>query len=333
MPDTYMVPDSSYLQDFFIHNERHFGNKPPMDVHLLIENMDLTSSDYQRSLQSMLDKVDLDPDVAMVDCWAGLYRTSPLVTQWPNYQRDMSQWTGGSAGSSLPRTAHCRIFFSLSWKAQTRAEQADRLISLIRGSNVDALAYHKVFTIQVGRFHEIKSAMLFTAVAAVASVYVVLHLFLPPHYALLATVTMMGTIAALFGYMAIVGSSFNMVTYCSVVMAIGFCVDYATHVCHFADHRMKPGTPWSTRMCCSVKACGYSVGHGCFTAFLGVCLMMFGGSPAFRVFGLNVIIITGCGGSLALFGMPSLMSLIPTCGSSTPSCDVVMIASSPTGHK
>jgi len=317
MPDTYMVPDSSYLQDFFIHNEKHFGNKPPMDVHLLIENMNLTSSEYNRSLQSMLDKVNLDPDVAMVDCWAGMYSTSPLVTQWPIYQRDMSHWTGGSAGSGLPRTAHCHIFFSLSWNAQTRAEQADRLITLIRESNVDALAYHKLFTIQVGRFHEINSAMLVTAVAAVASVYVVLHLFLPPLMAILATVTMMGTIAALFGYMAIVGSSFNMVTYCSVVMAIGFCVDYATHVCHFADHHMEPGTPWSTRMCCSVKACGYSVGHGCFTAFLGVCLMMFGGSAAFRVFCLNVIIITVCGGLLALFGMPSLISLIPDSGSST----------------
>merc|ERR1712137_348750 len=101
-----------------------------------------------------------------------------------------------------------------------------------------------------------------------------------------------GTVGALFGYMALADSAFNMVTFCSVVMAIGFCVDYATHVAHFADHHVEPGTPWSTRMKLSVQACGYDVGHGSFTAFLGVCLMLLGGSPAFRIFCLNVIIIT-----------------------------------------
>mmetsp|Transcript_561 Transcript_561/g.1953 ORF Transcript_561/g.1953 Transcript_561/m.1953 type:complete len:885 (-) Transcript_561:26-2680(-) len=331
MPDRYMVPDNSYLQDFFEQNEEHFGNAPPMDVQLAVESLDLGSAAYRAKLTAVMNAARQDPDVAMVDCWPDVVASSlpsdasraqavdavaNLVRgQGAMYRRDMRSWAGGDVGTGLPTVAKCHVFYFLSWDAKAKAAQADRLIRLLRGTSapfhsLDVTPYHKLFAIQVGRYHNIKGAMLFTAAMAVAAVYVTLNVFLPPHIAVIAIVSMLGTLGALFGYMAIAGSNFNMVTYCSVVMAIGFCVDYATHVAHFSDHHMKPGTPWSARMCKSIQTCGYDVGHGAFTAFLGVCLMMAGGSPAFRVFCLNVVVITVFGGLSALFGVPSLVSLL-----------------------
>merc|ERR1712186_169706 len=118
--------------------------------------------------------------------------------------------------------------------------------------------------------------------------------------------------------MAIVGSTFNIITYCSSLMAVGLCADYATHITHYSEFK----TPWSVRVRCAVQSVGYNVGHGCLTALLCACCLMWGAADAFRVFALNAMVVTVGGGLLTLFGMPATVSLISTLLQGDPSSRV-----------
>mmetsp|Transcript_120425 Transcript_120425/g.374986 ORF Transcript_120425/g.374986 Transcript_120425/m.374986 type:complete len:81 (-) Transcript_120425:50-292(-) len=50
--------------------------------------------------------------------------------------------------------------------------------------------------------------------------------------------------------------------------------------------------------------------QGCATAFLGVALLGFNGSEAFRIFTSMALVITGVGGLFALWGLPALLALL-----------------------
>ena len=90
-------------------------------------------------------------------------------------------------------------------------------------------------------------------------------------------------------------------------MSIGFCVDYTVHVLHFAAPASDPMPAKIER---SIKAVGYDVFHGCATAFLGVFMLSFAGSMAFRTFAAMAMVITSVGGIFALAGLPSVLLLV-----------------------
>lgn len=311
MPDRYFVIDSSYFMDLFKDLEANFDNRARLEVFLFLPEPDLRNAVYMSTLQHLMGNLTARKDICMGFCWPLMGVTSP-VSSWldshPMYKRDARL-----SSNDTIQSARCTVFVDQVMEAATRGEQTHDLVDMVDKSGLNALLYHASFPIHVGRYDKMKGTVLTSCALAVGAVFVALLLSLPVHLALIASLNVLCVVTVLFGFMGLAGITFNAISFAVCIMAIGFCVDYTCHVCHFSNHGMTPGTPWKERMASSIEACGYDVFHGCATAFIGVCFLTFGGSQAFRIFGFMSMVITLVGGSFALFGLPSLLVILDGC--------------------
>jgi len=194
--------------------------------------------------------------------------------------------------------------------AKDRASQAKLLRDLTAQSSIPALAYHLSFPIQVSRYNSIKKELMQSAAYCSCAVFVGLLLSLPAHLAILAQINIMAVIAFLFGFMVLMKITCNAISYTICVLALGFCVDYSCHVVHFMEHDAPHDMVWNYRVLRSLRDCGFDVIQGCWTAFFGVALLYFAGAEAFRMLAIMSMWITFFGGLFALWGLPSMISLV-----------------------
>lgn len=314
MPDRYFVTDDSYVNDFFDDIEASFGNRALADVGMLIEKPDLNNTKFWSGMVALHDDLAARNDVAFIDCWPLMAMKAGVLTN------DLSMLGFLQSSPALHRdvvvkdgkvdAARCHVYLWQNMEPDKRSTQCDEIVAFAdRSGDVHITLYHVSFPIHVSRYHLVKEQTLFTCGVAVGAVFISLLLFLPVHLAALSLLNVTCVLLTLFGYLAVAGITFNAVSYTTCVMAIGFCVDYTCHVVHFSVHHKPVSQSWSVRMHRSLKTCGYDVLHGCATAFIGVVLLGFANSMAFRMFSLMAIVITGIGGLFALLGLPAMMSL------------------------
>ena len=108
--------------------------------------------------------------------------------------------------------------------------------------------------------------------------------------------------------MGYAGINYNLISYCTLTMAICFCVDYTVELMHFSVIG-EPEDSMGTKFSNALKACGYDVLHGCMTAILGVLLLGLSGAMYARLFSYLSLVMCFYGGAYALWCLPSSMTL------------------------
>ena len=136
----------------------------------------------------------------------------------------------------------------------------------------------------------------------------VLLLALPVHRALISVLNIFLVVFAMIGFMGYAGISYNLISYCTLTMAIGFCVDYTVELMHFSVIG-EPGDSMGVKFANALRACGYDVLHGCATAFIGVFLLGLSGAMYARLFSYLSMVMCFYGGAYALWCLPSSMTL------------------------
>ena len=326
MPDRYFVRDDSYVNDFFDSLHESFSNRALVEMGLVLPTPHFGVGAYHVGLRELLGALGSSSGVAKVECWLSKLATSlPDKATPAEANATLAAFLGSPAGKMFARdvvhsktgndlaAARCRIFVWQPVDVALRSRQGQRLTAIADRASVPAILYHASLPVHVGRYEEIQGLIFQTMGYACFAVFSALLLFLPPHLALLAVTNVASVVVVLLGFMVLAGISCNAISYIVCVMAIGFCVDYSCHIMHFANHDPAARTAWGERMMHSLKSCGYDIFHGCVTAFLGVVLLSLGQSPAFRMFSIMSMVITGTGGLLALWGMPALLAFIPPC--------------------
>eukprot|EP00931_Biecheleriopsis_adriatica_P089684 TRINITY_DN63773_c0_g1_i1.p1 TRINITY_DN63773_c0_g1~~TRINITY_DN63773_c0_g1_i1.p1 ORF type:complete len:944 (+),score=146.59 TRINITY_DN63773_c0_g1_i1:40-2871(+) len=327
MPDRYFIVDESPMQVYLNDIEMAFGPVVPMELALLLEKPDLGTNNYRHALLNFTRKLsDREDALAPADCWPAYVAESLAPSAGSEDAKSATEaffsiagmqqiydWDVLRGSNGTLQAVRCRFLVWQPMDAAERSRHADSLVTVAEQAGLPVIAYHSSFAIHVARYNSIKWMVLESAGYAGIAVLLSLLILLPVRHALLAVGNVMAVVLVLFGYMVIRGISCNAISYSTVVMAIGFCVDYSCHVVHFADHNIDRRMPWNLRMGQSLRECGFDVMQGCATAFLGVFLLGFHGAEAFRIFGSLALFITGVGGLFALWCLPALLALLSRC--------------------
>lgn len=156
---------------------------------------------------------------------------------------------------------------------------------------------------------ELVLQILMTIVIALCAVACVLVLAIPIHRAIITAFNILLVVINMLGFMGYAGITYNPVSFCTLTMAIGFCVDYTVELMHFSS-TAAAGSRMAEKMGSAVAACGYDVMHGCATAIVGCLVISFVPGEAFRMFGYLSMVMCAYGGMYALWCLPALMILV-----------------------
>lgn len=100
----------------------------------------------------------------------------------------------------------------------------------------------------------------------------------------------------------------NAVSFVNLVMSVGLSVDYCVHIGHaFAR---APGGSGDLRVQHTIRSMGASVAQGGFTTFVGVMLLAFASSEAFRIFFKMLLATVVYGLYHALVVLPVVLALV-----------------------
>jgi len=141
------------------------------------------------------------------------------------------------------------------------------------------------------------------------TVGVVLVFALPVHRALISVLNIFLVVFAIIGFMGYAKISYNLISYCTLTMAIGFCVDYTVELMHFSVIGA-PSDSMGVKFANALRACGYDVLHGCATAVIGVFILGLTGAEYARLFSYMCMVMCFYGGAYALWCLPSSMTLV-----------------------
>lgn len=129
------------------------------------------------------------------------------------------------------------------------------------------------------------------AIASAAVAFVVM-LMLNPLVGLFVGALVLSLDAIILALLTLYGSKLDFVAFLCLSMTIGLVVDYSTHTAHTYMHH--PGNP-NEKLYASMSKMGASVLSGGGSTVLGICVLAFASSEAFRTFFkvLGTAIVTG----------------------------------------
>jgi hypothetical protein len=224
------------------------------------------------------------------------------LTTNPNYVRD-AQLVAGQIVA-----ARCRVYVKYPITTGGKGGQSKDFSNIAAMQTIPVNFNSKLWAIDAPRIDKFKDSFYESLLALLITMYCVLMWFLPFHYALGAVTCVASVVVVLLGWMNIANVGYNAISYAALICAIGFSIDYFTHLFHFAHHAGPPGTPLNERMTYFIEHAGYDVFHGCVTAFMGCSVLIAGGARLLRMMTGLLLVITGTGGIFALFALPSVLS-------------------------
>ena len=343
MPDEYLVLDSSYLYDLKADFRDRTHGKKTLVVSMLVEHLDLGSmAKLEAFSRDVLGALRDRDDVLMTSCLPGLYyayaagaaaggATPDDWGTWLNASAAAQslyghsyygEETGQFSGAAVPRELTCTVTALSPSGADSvpRIEVMDWFEDLAARLNAkyadtcfpcDATRvsfYSHEWAMKTSFDKELPSLCWSTIAMALLTVGVVLLLALPVHRALISVLNIFLVVFAIIGFMGYAGISYNLISYCTLTMAIGFCVDYTVELMHFSVIG-EPDDSMGVKFANALKACGYDVLHGCMTAILGVLLLGLSGAMYARLFSYLSLVMCLYGGAYALWCLPSSMTL------------------------
>jgi len=348
MPDEYLVQDTSYLYELTRDFTRLTNATRTTAVSMHVEHLDLNSAQKLAAFShNVIDPLVQRNDVYSISCLPALYyayssqmrAASQPVDPWDVWLNTTTQFsgtlprrlfanthhgmeTGQYSGTPVPRELVCSITGAVSSAADSapRIDVMDWYLNFSDTLNAkyadtcfpcDATRvtfFSKDWAMKTSFDKELTSLVWSTIALALLTVGVVLLLALPVHRALVSVLNIFLVVFAIIGFMGYAGINYNLISYCTLTMAIGFCVDYTVEVMHFSVIG-GPKDTMGTKFGNAIKACGYDVLHGCATAIIGVFILGLSGAEYARLFSYLSLVMCFYGGAYALWCLPSSMIL------------------------
>jgi len=179
----------------------------------------------------------------------------------------------------VPRSFSCSIAIrQAANNAEDRLEQAKFFSGLqdvggLGAQTVVHVVSHNYAEV-VSLDEEIVTQIMLTILIALTAVACVLVLAIPVHRAIITALNILLVVINILGFMGYAGITYNPVSFCTLTMAIGFCVDYTVELMHFSS-TAAAGARMAQKMGGAVAVCGYDVLHGCCTAIVGCLVISF----------------------------------------------------------
>lgn len=181
-----------------------------------------------------------------------------------------------------------------------------RVREIVEMSSLPIFPYSGLFLF-IEQFVAISSQTLQTLGICVGVVFFITTVFLPlPVMILFITMTVVLIMVSVIGFMHFWGLTLSSITMIHIIMCIGFCVDFATHICHaFAQ---AGGSNRNDRVSEALDRAGGPILNGALSTIVGVLMLAFSKSFIFFSF-FKVMFMVMCFGMIyALFLLPVLLS-------------------------
>ena len=348
MPDEYLVLDSSYLYELSSDFRELTSSNRTMSVSLLVEHLDLMApAKLAKFVEDVLQPISERDDVYAISCLPPLYAAylassaaqgiPPLAWEaWLNSTSDPrsvaaralfgktyhGEEIGQFSGATVPREIVCTItgvgysgplstsrIEVMNWYLNHSRALNDKYADTCFPCDATRVTFFShQWAFKTSFDEELPSLCWSTVGLALLVVGAVLLLALPVHRALISVLNIFLVVFAMIGFMGYAGISYNLISYCTLTMAIGFCVDYTVELMHFSVIG-EPGDSMGVKFANALRACGYDVLHGCATAFIGVFLLGLSGAMYARLFSYLSMVMCFYGGAYALWCLPSSMTL------------------------
>ena len=144
---------------------------------------------------------------------------------------------------------------------------------------------------------------------ATAAMFVVSLLLIPhPVCSLWVTFSIVSISTGVIGYMTWWGVNLDSISMISIIICIGFCVDFSAHITY--AFVLAEGKTGNQRMRNALHALGYPIAQGALSTILGVSVLAFSSSYIFRTFFKTMFLVISLGAFHGLLIIPALLSIM-----------------------
>lgn len=147
-------------------------------------------------------------------------------------------------------------------------------------------------------------SLLAVIAAVLAAVFV---LTMSPMFVALMSVCTLSCVAHLIGWMVIVRINLSSISLVPLLLSVGLCIDYCTHIAHAFSDATGSATE---RTLSALRVRGAAVLHAGISTGLSVLLLAFGGSSIFTTFFWMLLGVVVVGLFHALLVLPAMLSIL-----------------------
>ncbi|CAC5415526.1 unnamed protein product [Mytilus coruscus] len=188
--------------------------------------------------------------------------------------------------------------------------QADLMVKIresVESSSLPVFAYSPGF-IFFEQYVQILPQTLQTLGICVAVVFVVTAIFMPlPFMIILVTVTVVMIMVGVIGFIKFWDLTLSSVTMIHIIMCVGFCIDFSTHMCH--AFVQAEGTR-NVRVAQALDMAGGPIFNGAISTIIGVLMLVFSSSYVFFSFFKIMLLVMVFGLIHSVFLLPVILAYI-----------------------
>ena len=317
-----LVGSDSYYYDFYDTDQTSFSQS--LTVSLTIQNM----VDYK--LQSTVDQINslvsnVRNDSQVLDdfllSWVHSYRSSAAYDESSDaafiggLQGFLATTSGNvfindividtTSNSITTSRLHIRTLSITSSTEQ--ANMMVRIRDIVNSSPLPVFAYSPLF-IFYEQYVQIVPQTLQTLSICVGVVFVVTAIFMPLQLViLLVTMTVVMIMVGVIGFIHFWGLTLSSVTMIHIIMCVGFCIDFSTHICHAF---VQAGGTRNERVSQALHMAGGPIFNGAISTILGALILAFSSSYIFISFFKIIFLVMVFGLVHAMFLLPVVLAYI-----------------------
>ena len=317
-----LVGSDSYYYDFYDTDQTSFSQS--LTVSLTIQNM----VDYK--LQSTFDQIDslisnVRNDSQVNDdfllSWIHSYRSSV------DYDDSSDAAFIGGLHSFLATTpgnvfindvvidtasnsitvSRLHILTSSITSSGDQADMMVRIHDIVGSSPLNVFAYAPAFVF-FEQYVQIVPQTIQTLGICVGIVFLVTAIFMPlPLVILLVTMTVVMIMVGVIGFMHFWELTLSSVTMIHIIMCVGFCIDFSTHICHAF---VQPDGTRNVRVSQALDMAGGPIFNGAISTIIGVLMLAFSTSYIFFSFFKVMFLVMVFGLIHSIFLLPVILAYI-----------------------
>ena len=213
-------------------------------------------------------------------------------------------WAGDAVAASRFYVAEQSVRQSLAFYAVYEG-----LRDITSASPVDAAAFHRAMPFAEGD-DLIYPLLVKNLLVTMASVSAVLLVFTDVATTACTAACLVVIDVSILAFSSYLGCTLSVVYFTCLIMSVGLSVDYCLHIAHGFEEATRSS---AARVRSALEGFGPSVLKGALTTFLGILLLRFTNSSAFRLFFTVLFLTVVFGLVTGLLLLPVLMSLVHDC--------------------
>ena len=317
-----LVGSDSYYYDFYDTDQTSFSQS--LTVSLTIQNV----VDYK--LQSTVDQINslvsnVRNDSQVIDdfllSWVHSYRSSAAYDDSSD-----AVFIGGLQGflattsgnvfindvvidttSNSITASRLHILTSSITSSVDQADMMVRIRDIVASSPLNVFAYAPAFVF-FEQYVQIVPQTLQTLGICVGVVFAVTAIFIPlPLVILLVTVNVVMIMVGVIGFIHFWGLTLSSVTMIHIIMCIGFCIDFSTHICHAF---VQADGARNVRVSQALDLAGGPIFNGAISTIIGVLMLAFSTSYIFFSFFKVMFLVMVFGLVHSIFLLPVILAYI-----------------------